>query len=1081
MSLPFTTDTSVQLSYTSFPFTTPKLDNYATSNHVSNVSLNNSNYTRIASNILKANIDTKQDKLTTETTLLGVGGSITGINYNTIINKPTNFQADWNSTVINKPTYFSIDPAIYYNQIQVNTSIQNTSNYASNISNVIITNFYNKTQTDTIITNLYSIDMIIYTPEREYPPKAFNSCNISFTTTTTTGELLNINPIYYNKETITLNTDGINYGSGEYKIYASSGYQTRYKINLFDKINNNIAGWYFNYTGGYYTGSSYIKNDYLGDWLIFELPKPIFLTRFQFSNNQVSRAPALWRCYGSNDGINFTEINAASNDVSLTTSDYSTGTYQKILSPIITTSYKYIGFTINKLVGNDITLIFGELRLFGYERIQSYYYSKIESDNISNVIITNTSNYASNISNVLLNTFNISNLNNSNYSSNISNVLLTTFNISNLNNSNYASNISNVLLTNISLNNSNYASDISNVLLTTFNISNFNTSNYASNISNVLLTNLTNNYYNKTSTDTLLNTKQATLTFTSPLVNTTNTITLNESVITTLTNFYNKTATDTLLNAKQATLTFTSPLVNTTNTITLNESVITTLTNFYNKTATDTLLNAKQATLTAATTLYGTGGNITGINYNNITLNKPTNFQSDWNTTIINKPTIYTQTETNQLLNAKQATLTFTSPLVNTTNTITLNESAITTLTNFYNKTDSDGRYLKLTGGTMTGNLTLTNSLLSFGSTVGYKIISIYDGGNTNNFQFVGLGANSGLCFNNFATSDAFQFRVGTSTTTAVELMRINGNGNVGIGTNNPSTYKLNVNGDTKISGNILGTDGIELQSSTVALYVSNSATKSLFAGSVGVGLLLPDAKLHIASGTTSTGNIYQKYYSVFLNDQTLQYQTLTTVCSIFDSAIWVKDRISTSSDIRIKKNIKDINDDMALQKILQIEPKTYEYIDKVEKGDGVVYGFIAQQIKDVIPEAVKIENGIIPNIFKICNYNNDIISIPEEDIKKLNVNDEIEIIIKNDNNKKLCKILEINDDNTIKINESLNTIEETTETLNECFVYGSKVDNFHTLDKNYIFALNVCATQELYKIIQQLKERILVLETRLI
>jgi hypothetical protein len=164
-------------------------------------------------------------------------------------------------------------------------------------------------------------------------------------------------------------------------------------------------------------------------------------------------------------------------------------------------------------------------------------------------------------------------------------------------------------------------------------------------------------------------------------------------------------------------------------------------------------------------------------------------------------------------------------------------------------------------------------------------------------------------------------------------------------------------------------------------------------------------------SGSTSTGNIFQRYFSIVLGDGT-NTQTLTDVCAIFDSSVWCKSKYTVSSDERIKKNIQDINDDTALQKILLIQPKTYEYIDKVERGDDIVYGFIAQQIKEVIPEAVKIEKSIIPNIFKVCNYNNDIITLPEEDINKLKVNDEIEIIIEDDNNKKLCKIIEINDDN---------------------------------------------------------------------
>ena len=87
--------------------------------------------------------------------------------------------------------------------------------------------------------------------------------------------------------------------------------------------------------------------------------------------------------------------------------------------------------------------------------------------------------------------------------------------------------------------------------------------------------------------------------------------------------------------------------------------------------------------------------------------------------------------------------------------------------------------------------------LLAMNNSVNYKIISLYDNGLTNNFQYIGLGANNGLCLNTFGTGDAFQFRVGTSTTTANELMRINGNGSVCIGTSTAtsSNTKLTISG----------------------------------------------------------------------------------------------------------------------------------------------------------------------------------------------------------------------------------------------------------------------------------------------
>ena len=63
----------------------------------------------------------------------------------------------------------------------------------------------------------------------------------------------------------------------------------------------------------------------------------------------------------------------------------------------------------------------------------------------------------------------------------------------------------------------------------------------------------------------------------------------------------------------------------------------------------------------------------------------------------------------------------------------------------------------------------------------------------------------------------------------------------------------------------------------------------------------------------------------------------------------------------------------------------------------------------------------------------------------------------------------------------------ETTYTDNKIFVSGTEVDDFHTISKEYIFTLNVCATQELHRrieaqkvIIQSQEERIKELETKL-
>ena len=194
-----------------------------------------------------------------------------------------------------------------------------------------------------------------------------------------------------------------------------------------------------------------------------------------------------------------------------------------------------------------------------------------------------------------------------------------------------------------------------------------------------------------------------------------------------------------------------------------------------------------------------------------------------------------------------------------------------------------------------------------------------------------------------------------------------------------------------------------------------------------------------------------------------------------FDTNVWCKSNSIASSDIRIKKDIEDINDVSALEKILQIQPKTYKYIDTLFKKSFTVIGFIAQQIKEVIPEAVELAEEYIPNVYKVATTNEDIINLDNTEILK--VNDDIKIYDKN-GTAELSKIIEVNE-TSIKIDKTYNN--------DDVFIYGSKVVDFHTLDKSYIYTLNVCATQELYKlitqqniIIQDLQNRISILENNI-
>jgi hypothetical protein len=238
--------------------------------------------------------------------------------------------------------------------------------------------------------------------------------------------------------------------------------------------------------------------------------------------------------------------------------------------------------------------------------------------------------------------------------------------------------------------------------------------------------------------------------------------------------------------------------------------------------------------------------------------------------------------------------------------------------------------------------------------------------------------------------------------------------------------------------------------------------------GRMGIGVSNPEFCLEIGAGGGTTSNISQRFFNV----ETALTLTTTTNVSVsvkVTGSIWVTTNFIASSDSRIKEDIQDINDDSALQMILAIEPKTYKYIDKIEKGDKKVYGFIAQQIKQFIPEATSIQKSYIPNIMLLADYDNYIIALPSQPNYIIKQNDKIKCYDK-DNKEINIEVQEVIDELTFKIKE-LEYIE------NKIFVFGTEIDDFHTLDKNYIYTLNVCATQELHRKIKSQEERIKDLE----
>ena len=74
------------------------------------------------------------------------------------------------------------------------------------------------------------------------------------------------------------------------------------------------------------------------------------------------------------------------------------------------------------------------------------------------------------------------------------------------------------------------------------------------------------------------------------------------------------------------------------------------------------------------------------------------------------------------------------------------------------------------------------------------------------------------------------------------------------------------------------------------------------------------------------------------------------------------------ASDRRIKTNVADVNDSSALETFRLIQPKLYNYKDVVQRGSLPVWGFIAQEIGEVLNHSTQTRTEYVPNVYELGN-----------------------------------------------------------------------------------------------------------------
>ena len=199
---------------------------------------------------------------------------------------------------------------------------------------------------------------------------------------------------------------------------------------------------------------------------------------------------------------------------------------------------------------------------------------------------------------------------------------------------------------------------------------------------------------------------------------------------------------------------------------------------------------------------------------------------------------------------------------------------------------------------------TSTNNYISYDSAGGYKGYSgIYTGNDDMDFG-TGAGNTTGKVH---------------LVTSASPKLTVAANGNVGIGTQNP-TYKLDVTGSARITSG-LNVDTIFLNGPYITGEISGGfKLKTL-------GTLIPSYDTGFSLGTSDTRWI----------------------------RVWAFDGTINTSDRRDKTNIASLN--YGLNEIMKLEPISFNWKSKPNQDKKL--GLIAQDLLKVIPEVVKTHDDV--------------------------------------------------------------------------------------------------------------------------
>lgn len=250
----------------------------------------------------------------------------------------------------------------------------------------------------------------------------------------------------------------------------------------------------------------------------------------------------------------------------------------------------------------------------------------------------------------------------------------------------------------------------------------------------------------------------------------------------------------------------------------------------------------------------------------------------------------------------------------------------------------------------------------------------------------------------------------------------------------------------------------VRLTAAPYALSLLGSSNVFPSSGNVGVGTATPtNAKLVVSGSSNSTLGLYGRFRQPGTLLDAIPTNAVnggTNAYSIYATNNMAASEFHAFSDARIKKIAGRTNNAEDLRTLSRIAITDYAYIDAVAKGDRISKKVIAQELEAVYPTAVSRITDVVPDMYKHAEIKSGRVTLPNN----LRAGERVRLILAD--RTEIADVLAADADG-FQVN---------IDTNGEVFVYGREVSDFRVVDYEALTTLNISATQELLKIINDQK-----------